>query len=123
MKIMPPESEPVLDKKEALALCSGDEELFLELCVVFLTDARGLIERLSQALLAGDFETVGRHAHALKGISANICAGPLKESAKQLEMAGRNQEESQLTSLFQRVDGEFLRLQDFLLKLIPPDMR
>lgn len=117
---MPPDSESVLDKKEALALCSGDEELFLELSAVFLLDAMQLIERLKQALESGDSGGVAMHAHAVKGISANICARPLKESAGRLEIAGRNKESNQLVPLFEEFHLEFLRLQKYLIKIIPP---
>lgn len=112
-------SDSVLDKEEAFALCSGDEELFLELSAVFLLDATRLIERLKQALESGDSDGVAMHAHAVKGISANICAGPLEESAGRLEIAGRNKESNQLAPLFEEFHLEFLRLQKYLIKIIP----
>lgn len=117
---MPPDSESVLDKEEAIALCSGDEELFLELLAAFLIDSKKLIGLLTQALEDGDSTSVETHAHSFKGISANICAGPLKESARRLEIAGRNKESNQLAPLFEEFHQEFLRLQKYLLKIIPP---
>lgn len=118
---MNPDPHPVLNREEAIAICSGDEELFLEMAALFIIDAAGLIEKAQAALSAGDTEVIAESAHAAKGIAANICAGPFKEAAHQLQMAARDQDSSQLPRLFEKFHAEHLRLRDYLITIIPAE--
>ena len=65
---------------------------------------------------AGDAQQVEGRAHALKGASSNICAGPVREAAQLLERAGRS-EAPQLYKVFKK---EFKRLLEHLNSLPPP---
>ena len=117
---MPDEQEPVLNKQAALELCDDDEELFLEIVVAYLEDAIEHSRQLLFALEAGDAHEVEERAHALKGASANICAGPVREAALQLERAGRNKDLSQTPQLYKVFKKEFQRLLEYLKSLPPP---
>ena len=61
--------------KSPIDLHSCDEELFLETVVAYLEDAIEHSRQLLFALEAEDAHEVEERAHALKGASANICAG------------------------------------------------
>ena len=117
---MPDEHEPVLNKQAALELCDDDEELFLEIVGAYLEDASEHSRQLLFALEAGDAHEVEERAHALKGASANICAGPVREAAGQLERAGRNKDLSQAPQLYSVFKKEFQRLLEYLKSLPPP---
>ena len=117
---MPDEQEPVLSKQAALELCDDDEELFLEIVGAYLEDASEHSRQLLFALQAGDAHEVEERAHALKGASANICAGPVREAAGQLERAGRNKDLSQAPQLYSVFKKEFQRLLEYLKSLPPP---
>ena len=117
---MPDEQEPVLSKQAALELCDDDEELFLEIVGAYLEDASEHSRQLLFALEAGDAHEVEERAHALKGASANICAGPVREAPNQLERAGRNKDLSQAPQLYSVFKKEFQRLLEYLESLPPP---
>lgn len=117
---MPDEQEPVLNKQAALELCDDDEELFLEIVVAYLEDAMEHSRQLLFALEAGDAHEVEERAHAIKGASANICAGPVREAALQLERAGRNKDLSQAPQLYSVFNKEFQRLLEYLKSLPLP---
>ena len=118
---MPAEQEPVLNKEAALELCDDDEELFLEIVEAYLEDAIEHSRQLLYALEAGDAHEVEERAHALKGASANICAGPVREAALQLERAGRNKDLSQAPKLYKVFKVEFQRLLEYLKSLRSAD--
>jgi HPt (histidine-containing phosphotransfer) domain-containing protein len=116
--MMPAEQEPVLNKQAALELCDDDEELFLEIVEAYFEDAIVHSRQLLYALEAGDAHEVEERAHALKGASANICAGPVQEAASQLERAGRNKDLSQAPQLYKVFKTEFKRLMEYLKSLL-----
>ncbi len=117
---MPDEQEPALNKQAALELCDDDEELFLEIVQAYLEDAMEHSRHLLYALEAGDAHEVEERAHALKGASANICAGPVHEAALLLERAGRNNNLSEAPQLYRVFKKEFQRLLEYLKALPLP---
>lgn len=117
---MAEDQEPVLNKEAALELCDDDEELFLEIVQAYLEDALDHSKHLLYALEAGDAHQVEERAHALKGASSNICAGPTREAALLLERAGRSGDLSQAPQLYRVFKKEFNRLLEYLNSLPPP---
>lgn len=103
-----------LDREAAMKLCSGDEELFRDLTVIFLEDAADRTDKLEQALDCGDMKEVRRLAHAVKGLCANICALPLKDVASRMEKAAEKEDTGEVSRLRREFDNEFARLRDTL---------
>lgn len=116
---MNPDANPVMDKAEALAVCSGDEELLLEMAAIFLIDAERNLEKLKQALAANDAKGIETTAHAIKGIAANICAGPVKDAANQLQTAARADDSSRYSDLHATLTQEYSRLRDYIKQILP----
>ena len=110
------ESTPV-DKKQALVNCDGDEELFREIVQIFLEDTPKRIEALSQAVAADDADQIQKAAHGLKGASANLAAGPLRQASQALEKAGRDGQTALAREGFRRVQHEWERLKKYLTSL------
>lgn len=115
---MATEQVPAINKQAALELCDDDEELFLEIVAAYFEDATEHSRHLLYALEAGDAHEVEERAHALKGASANICAGPVQEAALNLERAGRSKDLSQAPQLYRIFKTEFQRLLEYLKPLI-----
>jgi two-component system, sensor histidine kinase and response regulator len=63
----------------------GDEQIFVELCDVFLDDAPKRLELMRAALAAGDARTLQREAHAFKGSAGAFDARDVVTVAGQLE--------------------------------------
>ncbi len=117
---MPPDTQPVLDKDKALAICSGDESLFEELAAIFLVDAAERMRALTEAVAADDPKGVERYAHAIKGLSANICAEPVKQVASEMEIAGKGGHKERWDALHPQLEMEMQRLQAHLKQILPP---
>ena len=103
-------------RTEALDRIGGDEELLRDLCQIFLEESPKLLEKLQQAVAAGDSDGVMRAAHSLKGESSYLGAGGTSQAARQLEEMGRNQDLSRasnvLAVLEREVAGLHLDLKD-----------
>jgi HPt (histidine-containing phosphotransfer) domain-containing protein len=54
-----------------------------------------------------------RHAHNLKGVSANFSAGPLMQVAAQIEALGKSEDTTNAASLVQQLEIEVERLAQY----------
>jgi len=95
----PPEKEPAMEKGPLEPLVSIDKkvlqeafdqdwEFFKEVVDVFLMDFPPMIDRMRQALADRDPATLGRQAHALKGMVKLFQAEAAAGMAQSLEEAG-----------------------------------
>ncbi|GEM_PF-468820 len=105
-----PEEKPSFNKKAAMRLVDNDEELFLEIVEMFRDDVVDYREKLQEALKGSDPELVEKFAHTLKGASANICAGPLKDASSDIELAAREGDLAGARKYFLSFEQEFRRL-------------
>ena len=80
------------NKAEALRRIEGDEELLQEMCQLFLEESPKLLQKLQQAVAAGDADAIVRAAHSLKGESSCLSAAGTSQAARRLEVMGRNQD-------------------------------
>lgn len=73
-----------------LRLLDPDDDggLFRDIILMFLEECPALMGRAGQALERGDASAVAKHAHSIKGASANFGAHRLREMAFRLETAG-----------------------------------
>jgi two-component system, sensor histidine kinase and response regulator len=63
----------------------GDEQIFVELCDVFLEDAPKRLELIRTAVETGDLRTLQREAHAFKGSAGAFDAVDVVTIARELE--------------------------------------
>ncbi len=99
--------QPVPDEVDIEALrvlTGGDAEFERELVETFVSSGDKCLAEIITALQAGDFDTMGKRAHALKGASANIHAHRLSAAASNLEDAARRQATDGLDALVKQVD-------------------
>ena len=97
-------------KTEALDRIGGDEELLRDLCQIFLEESPKLMEKLQQAVVAGDSDGVMRAAHSLKGESSYLGAGGTSQAARQLEEMGRSQDLSRARKTLAVLEREITTL-------------
>lgn len=105
-----PAIKPSFNKQAAMRLVDNDEELFLEIVEMFRTDVVEYRDKLQEALKGSDAELVEKFAHTLKGASANICAGPLKDTSSDIELAARDGDLATARKHFLSFEQEFRRL-------------
>jgi two-component system sensor histidine kinase/response regulator len=99
------------NRTEALDRIGGDEELLRDLCQIFLEESPKLLEKLQQALAAGDSDGVMRAAHSLKGESSYLGADGTSQAARQLEEMGRNQDLSRARNTLAVLEREIASLR------------
>jgi HPt (histidine-containing phosphotransfer) domain-containing protein len=71
-----------------LSRVEGDEQIFQELCGIFLDDAPKRLAAIRTALDAGDSRAVRAAAHAFKGAAGVFDANDVVAAARRLEEMG-----------------------------------
>ena len=84
----------------------------------YLEGAMEHSKHLLYALEADDTHQMEERAHALKGSSSKICAGPLREAAQLLERVRRSEDLSEAPQLYKVFKKEFKRLLEHLNSLL-----
>ncbi|MBG0777263.1 MAG: response regulator [Desulfovibrionaceae bacterium] len=82
-----PGDHPLLDPQEALARLEGDLGLLHEVWTAYLDTIPADLNGLQSALAADDRDAAYRHAHTIKGASANIGAKAAQALAAHVERA------------------------------------
>lgn len=72
-----------------LMAAAGDRDTFVALSQTFLACAPPIAGQLEQALAAERHDAIGRHSHALKGMTMLVGAAELTALLQQLETAAR----------------------------------
>ncbi len=101
---------PAWNKAEALLRIEGDEELLQEMCQIFLDNSPKLLQKLHEAVAAGDADGVMCAAHSLKGESSCLSARATSHAARQLEEMGRNRDLSRASDTLAMLDRELADL-------------
>ena len=83
-------SGSIVDKEELYGRLGDDSELLQELVEMFLEDYPPLLDKLKSAINNGDFESIERTAHTLKGSISNFAAHDAVKAAYEVESAGRS---------------------------------
>ncbi|MEK7794932.1 MAG: response regulator, partial [Candidatus Hydrogenedentota bacterium] len=102
----------VFDSKELLDRLDGDEALYGELVVEFLSSLPSDIEDLKQS--GDDLAKFARLAHALKGSAGNMGAKRLSSLASNMESAAKEGDAIKTNELLCRIGDEVERLREAL---------
>ena len=81
-----------LDAAQGLALARGNGRLYRELLLRFVRSQGPVPVQIHEALAIGEIGEAERLAHTLKGVAANVGAGPVARRAAELETALRSYE-------------------------------
>jgi two-component system, sensor histidine kinase and response regulator len=91
----------IMNFDKALKEFEGDKELLVSLIESFNTNIQLQLIEMRKSLVCADFESIQRESHGIKGGAANLCAMPLSNAAKSLEIACKHREEKEtITNLF-----------------------
>ena len=100
------------DTEEGLGRCFGNEELYMKLIKMVPADAN--FDGLKEALANGDLKKGFEHAHALKGVLANLSLTPMYEKASEITELLRAETEMD----YQPLLDELSELRDKLIAVI-----
>jgi CheY-like chemotaxis protein len=107
----PPESNGAPIDIAASIERTGDAAFWAELIQTYLEEAPNHLKQIEQALESGDSEELERHAHSLKGASAELMAEGMRELAFEVELAAKQNTVSVVPDLLGRLADEFSRLE------------
>jgi len=103
---------PPIDADALLRRCMGKAATFRRALEQFGGVSRELLDRIRQALEAGQTEQAAEHAHSLKGAAATISADPLSAAARTVErLAGSGADGAAWSGLAQ-LEEELYRCLD-----------
>ena len=109
----PPETAvPVFDRAAFLERVMDDEDLVREIAELFLADLPVQLGRLAAAVDSGDCRLAGQLAHGIKGASANVGGEVLRETAFEMEKAGKAGDLVALKTLLPEMQKRFARLKE-----------
>ncbi|MDO6748335.1 ATP-binding protein [Gilvimarinus sp. 1_MG-2023] len=92
------------DKSEALARLSNSEAILTKIISMYVASSNENVERLMTAVTELDRASIGREAHTIKGVAANLSAEPLVAVARQLEQGAECLPQETLASLAERLN-------------------
>ena len=90
------------DTQEGLSRCMNNEDFYLRLVGMGLSDAN--FDKLSQAIAEGNAKDAFEAAHALKGVMGNLALTPIYAPMCELTEALRGKEEMEdVSDLFEQI--------------------
>lgn len=93
----------VLDTEAALARIGSNLDLYRRFVSLFREDIRPLIESGKLSAEAGDLQQLGKIAHRIRGMSANLAANAVSEMAKRLEHSCESNFQDQVVRDFENL--------------------
>ncbi len=102
--------EDPLDLVTALPRFFNDRSFFIEMCQELINHMPERLQEINEALKNNNANELSRHAHNLKGVSANFSAGPVSKIAAQIEALGKSDNISQVVLLVKQLEVESDRL-------------
>jgi len=112
----PAADELPMDIEDAIERFDGDREFFIEMCGEYIQSLSVRISELQADILTHNDKDLTRHAHNLKGLSANFSSGPVTRLAADLETIGRQEDLSTAPEILAHLEKECERLKVFLNK-------
>jgi signal transduction histidine kinase/DNA-binding response OmpR family regulator len=112
-------SSAVFDAAGLLSRLMGDRQVVGRVLDGFLNEMPRQILGLMQFVEAGRLEEARNQAHKIKGASATVGGEALRALASNLEMAAKEGDRAQLTTLANDLEEQFLRLREAIAEKRP----
>lgn len=94
-----------------------DRELLIEIIDLFLSESAKQLAQLHEALGQGEYETLSRLAHTLKGSFGSLHAEPARLHAHELETVAHNRDEQACRCSIAALEHDLNVLQPQLISL------
>lgn len=109
-----------LSRLQQLSEEAGSSELVVELSEIFLSDTEQRLVLIAESLSRGDFHTLLRSAHTIKGAAGSFGAPEMAELAHQMEVAAKVKDELKVARLLVTLREAFARVRNFLIAAVLP---
>lgn len=107
-----------IDKEALLNAFDHDLDFLKEAVDIFMSEYPQMMERIREAIRAGDATVLERAAHALKGMIGNFQAELPAKTALSLEKMGKNGVLANVDRIFESLTMEIARLEKTLLDFV-----
>lgn len=104
--------QPEINIREGLRHFGLDQEQYREIFDEFLESLTGRLEDMNGSLCKGDLNGLARHAHNLKGVSANVGVMRLSEAAARLDDASSEADARRIDQTLEEVASIMRILQN-----------
>ena len=108
---------PPMDYQSALERVGMDREFLAELIVLYQTEFHKFFDRIKTANNCGDFSSVSKLAHSLKGSSANLGFSGIGDISKKLEAAGNSRDQQEIEKNLAVLKMEYQRVKTYLINI------
>ncbi len=98
---------------EGMQRCLNNEAFYLRM-VGKIKDDAGRMDALGEALAQHDYKTAFEHAHALKGVMANLSLTPVLVPVQEMTELLRNQTEADYSAMYDKARLEMNALLSIL---------
>lgn len=103
---------------EGIALCGGDEEIYIEVLDAALEEGREKLPFIRECYERKDFERYGIEMHGLKNAMKSIGADDLSEAAKEQEFAVKENNLGLVDEKVEQVLGQYQDIVNALEELM-----
>jgi len=108
----------ILNMKTLMQRVGDDKEIANEILEMFIDTIPELIDNLKAAISQGNSDLLIKTSHEIKGISGNISAEKLAETAAQLESYGKKNDFDNCKEILPIFDKEFEELRVEIKQLL-----
>lgn len=112
------EKTPLLNIKAALPRFGNDIQVYQELLLEFLQSLPERLEQIRSMFVSGDFQSLSRDAHNLKGVAASIGAMQISALAAQLEQQSCSGESRLIEETLNECEKNALDFEKFAMKML-----
>ena len=111
-----------LDTKNGLKRVAGDSQLYHKLLRQYIDGQTDVAARIREMLAIGDAVSGTRIAHSLKGVSGNIGATAIANTAAAIEQAMRTQKPpAEILAMLDTLEWEFAKISKVIRDFLPFD--
>jgi two-component system sensor histidine kinase/response regulator len=107
---VPTSDELPMNLSTALPRFFNERDFFLEMCHDLVAHMPERMREINHALQTNNANDLFRHAHNLKGVSANFSADPVTRVAAQIEALGKSEDTTNAANLVKLLEMEVERL-------------
>ncbi|MEG5050478.1 MULTISPECIES: PAS domain S-box protein [unclassified Microcoleus] len=109
-----PDIESVVDMARLHEISGADLEFEREILQAFVVDTASYLEAAKGAIASGDMETLARHAHQIKGVSATAAVRLMPDMADQLQSRAESNDVEGATKIIAELEIILARVQKFV---------
>ena len=108
------ESLPLIDWSYIDDIVDGSEEFKAELLETFVDSTSKGLAQLEVAIASNDYHKISQVAHFIKGSASNLGMISIAAIATDLELAGHNQQESDMKEILKKMQSLLTQIKHFL---------